>query len=631
VDDLELLGLAKQPITEKSLTIGFKSRAELDEKMALKELKDVSLQMTTSLASSTLQVGLIAGDFLPEKLELSGMKLKATTDLGKLLAVARSLIPVPDDFDLKGKAELDCEASAAKGVLRLNRLEAALSDLELAQAGKTLREPEVHMTATAEALPVRRRATVHSLEVASSPGTLNVSNLQVADWAKLPEGITGKVGGSFDIAKVLEGAREVVPLPQGMQVAGTLRFDADAKTTADAQELQLLASVEPLKLTAPDMPALEEKRVELSSSVRVVPSEQKVTFDALKVVSSLLELEAKGSLSEWADGRLLRVDGTLASDFPRIASMLSSLTGQKIEMSGKEPVRLEISTSLKGADWWEVLRQTTASARARLEGARFMGIETGPIALAVQAREAEAHATIDTTANQGKLTLAPVLGLTDEKPMLTFPTDSRILDRVQLTDRMANELLSMAVPILKGSLQAQGSVSFDCSSLKLPLDESLKQKATMTGKLSFQGVQFSSTGLPAMLLALVNLPGESVRIPDQEIPISLRDGRIHQDRMRVEVGRYTLLTSGSVGLDATLALLIELPITEYMVPDKNVYELLKDETLELTVSGSTASPKFDRDIIARNLKSLMSGAARKLIERETRKALERRLEDLLKR
>lgn len=631
LDDLEVLGLARQPISEKSLTVDLTALALLDEKMTPKEVRDLSLEMKSSLATARLSVERVAGEFLPQKPELTGVRLQAGAELGQLLAFVRNLVAVPNDLEVQGRVEVNCEASAAKGVLSLSRLEAVLTNLEVARAGKTMRQPEVRMTATAEALLARRRATVHSLEVATSSGNLSVSDLQLPDWSRVPEGISGKVSGNFDIAKVLESMKGIMVLPEGTEIAGALRLEADAETTAETQKLKLLASLDSLKLTMPDVPTFEEERIELSGSVSVTPKKEELTFDDFQVVSSLLDLKAKGSLSDWADTKLLRVGGTMGCDFERIASLASSLAGQNIELSGKEARPFQISTSLKGADWREILRGTIANAEVRIRRAKVMGIETGEIALAVQAKEAKAEMKIDTTANQGKLSLAPVLDLSGEKPILTLPKDSRILDRVQLTDHMTNELLALALPVFKGSLRVQGKVSFDCNSLNVPLDETFKQEATMAGKLSFEGVQFSSTGVLDLLLAVVKLSGRSAKIPDQEVTISLKDGRFHQNRMRIEVGEYALVTSGSVGLDNTLDLLIELPITEHIVPDKRVYELLKDETLKLRVGGTSASPKLDRDIVGRNLRTLIKGAGKKLIERETRKIIERGLQDLLKR
>jgi len=761
VDDLQVLGLGEQPIAEKSLTVTLKALAPHAERQLPEEIRDMVLELKSSPATATIAVEKVAG-LQRGPVTVTGAKVTTDADLGRLLALARVAAPVPADLDVKGTAHFSARASFVGGMVKLSAVEAVLRGLELVQAGKVLRESEIRVTTAAELRPDQRTAAVENLVVTASSGTLSVADLQVADWARLPDGIGGRVSGrfdlaaglaqvrdfarlpadlaikgtlateahvasapggaltvptmtavltglefeqagkrlsekevritaaarasvqsrtatlenaelvvsagtlrlsnvrvpdwsktpdgiagrvaaDFDLARALKSVKDFATLPEGVTVAGTCHMQADVEMKPGTQDIKLAASLDSVKVTMPDKPAFEEKRLELSASAQVAPAQQIVKFSAVRLASSLLDLQAKGSFRDWADQKRLTADGTLACDFDRIGPLVVAFTGQKIELSGKRPEPFHVDGTLKGKDWREILGRITGNAGMYVQRVKFMGIETGEIPLAVRTESKTASlrlrdelrssisATIATTANRGQLMLAPVLDVSGPTPLLTLPKDARILTHVQLTDEMAEELLSRAVPLFTKCLRVSGAISVECSALHMPLDDTLKQAATLSASLTFEQVEFTSGGWLDTLLDLVKLSGRGMRIPDQRIAISLKDGRFRQERMQLMAGKYPLLVSGSVGLDSTLDTLLELPITRDIVQDKTVYELLKDQTLKVRITGTAAKPKFDRDIVRRNLRSLIKDASKNLIRREGRRLFKRGLDELFKR
>ncbi len=631
LDNLQILGITKQPISEKSVGLKVQAIAILDEKQAPKEIKNIKMELKSSLATASVTVGRIAGRPPLEKMTITTAKLTAAADLERLLAFARGVADVPADLEMKGTAKVMCAASLADGAVNVPEFEVCLSNFELAQADKTLHEPQVRLTAVATIRPHDRRASVPHLTLALSPGKLEVTKLEIADWAKLPAGTSSHVSGNFDIAKALARAKDFVSLPEGVAIGGALGLEVDVATAADAQKVTLTTTIASLKLTAPEVPPFEEKRLEMSLTASVLPKEGNVNVDAFSVTSALVNLQTKGAFTDWRVRKHLNLDGTLECNFDRIAPMLVAFTGQQIELNGKKAMPFQVETSLAGKDWHQILAQTTASAKVYIKSAKAMGIETGEMTPVLRVEKKSAKVTLETTVNQGKLSLAPVLDLSGDVPVLSLPKDSRVLDQVQMTRELANELVARALPFFKDSLGTQGNVSFVCESLSIPLDETLKEKATMTGRLGFRRVSFRSTGLLDGLLALVNLSGRVVQVPDQEVGIELQEGRIYQDKIQLDIGDYSLLISGSVGLDTTLDMLIEMPITEEIIHDKKTYELLKDATIKVPISGTASAPKFDRDIVRRNLRALMAEAAKKLLKREAGELIERGLRDIFRR
>jgi hypothetical protein len=164
-------------------------------------------------------------------------------------------------------------------------------------------------------------------------------------------------------------------------------------------------------------------------------------------------------------------------------------------------------------------------------------------------------------------------------------------------------------------LNAKGQVDVELSEMRLPLGRDAARHVTAAGKLGFHEVTVGSSGLLKQVLGIVKLGERSIVVPDQQVALALKGGRFQQESMRVQVGKYELLASGSAGLDKTLSLLVELPLTKEVVGSDSAYELLKDEKLRVRVTGTLDEPKIDRDVVQENLRALLRGATGGLLRR----------------
>jgi len=621
LNDLKLAGISERPITQEALTLQLTALADLNE-LGMPSLHDVSAMLHSSLAEARCDIERLSGPLTPRGLELSALTLSANAALHPLSELARNLGLSPRDLNLGGAATLTCAASLSKGSLDVTAFNATLSDLILQMGDRTIRQPRVDLSTAAQANLASRSLRLQNAAMQFSAGRLSASEVLIPDWSKGMQGISARLSAELNLEQLQESAADFVALPEGTRLAGRLEFEGKLTPAADAQGFDLALALDSPRLAAPNLPPIAEENVQVTARGSASPTHNAVQLESFSITSGLMSLEAKGSLTDWSSARRLRAEGTLAPNFDRLAQLGAAMTGQKLQLSGTEPRPFKLQTQLGAGNWHEILRQTTASASAHLKSASLAGIEAKGLELALQLTRASASLKVHAEANGGTVAFEPVLDLAAHPPALALPKDAQVLVNVQITDQMADEVLSRVTPIFKGALRAQGSMSLTCEEFRIPLDKTWKEEGSMAGKLGLSEVSFSPAGLLGTVLSLVKLEGMAAQLPDQQVGLALRESRFHQEPLQVDVGRYGLIASGSVGLDKTLDYLLELPITRELARSEAVYELLSGQTLKVHVGGTLERPKVDKKTVQRNIESLLRQAAKGLLRQKLRGFLE---------
>jgi hypothetical protein len=216
--------------------------------------------------------------------------------------------------------------------------------------------------------------------------------------------------------------------------------------------------------------------------------------------------------------------------------------------------------------------------------------------------------------NQGPFTFGPVLRVAEGEPALVLPEPGVVLSGAQITDEAANALLGRALPIFRNPVDVEGVADLAFREFNVPLTGDL-QRAVVDAQITLRGASVASSGALKSLLGVIGLADETLQVPDQDVRVRLRDGRIHHGKLPLKVREYTLVSSGSVGLDKTLDLLVELPVTRELVDSDSLYDVLEGQSIKVRLRGTLDNPQFDRDIIKDNLKDLIRGSAGGLLRR----------------
>jgi hypothetical protein len=174
-----------------------------------------------------------------------------------------------------------------------------------------------------------------------------------------------------------------------------------------------------------------------------------------------------------------------------------------------------------------------------------------------------------------------------------------ILDTRKLSPKLANRLLHLFDPTMSDVPQVSGAVSLSLNELRIPIGVSRDQavqRMELQGKLVLHDVstEVNNPMRQALvkLVAVMNGKDASsvVRIvQDDEIRFYVRDGRLYHESLRIgmpDIDPELQLTSrGSVGLDKTLDLFMELPRLD---------KALRQEKgpAKCRITGTVANPKI---------------------------------------
>jgi hypothetical protein len=235
-----------------------------------------------------------------------------------------------------------------------------------------------------------------------------------------------------------------------------------------------------------------------------------------------------------------------------------------------------------------------------------------------------AIAELAATANGGQLNLQPILHLQKEPYLLTLPQDTYILKDVEITDAIAERLMSKLHPVFQGSVQAEGHVDLYMQHFNWPLDSKDRDKTDFAGTLRLKGVRINSTKMLTGLLALVGVRGDEMNFGDLDIDFVARNGRIETSPIRLEIDGYPIAIHGSVGFDKSLDYVAKLPITPQLVGDK-AYRYLEGVTIDVPIRGNSSNPDIDEDTMQEASASLAEQALQKSLEKGVQNILEQLL------
>ncbi len=579
-------------------------------------LENVSLVTDGRLAPVRLTADGVALASSVEEWAVSGLNLEAEASLGPLARVARQLGVGPADVKVAGHLDLHCSGSLDAGVLEVKDLSAVAGELSLARGEEALREPELRLSAVGRADLAARSARVYRATLDCSLGSGGAADVVIPDWARLPRGVAGNLTASAELVRVLDALHPFAALPEGLQAEGKLESRSAFSVGEDALTADAGISLRPLKLRRGQSPWFTEDSLEIKAVASVPHGRNDIVLELLEISSSpgTLRATASGGLEDWAGARHLTLEGAATPDWARFGALLKALTGLDVELQGAEERSFKLSTRLGEMDWAQVLRQTTADGGVHVRRFRWAGVEAEEMELSVKGEGGRLGWGLTGRVNQGPLTFNPVLRILDDGAAVVLPEPGAVLSAAQITDEAANRLLARALPVFRNPVDVAGTANVTLNEFHVPVAGDL-ENASIDAVVALRGVSAGSSGLLRSLLGLVGLANETIDVPDQDVHVLLKDGRVHHDRMHLNIHGYTLVSSGSVALDKTLDLLVEVPITRELVKSDSVYDILKGQTIKVPIRGTLDRPEFNRDIIGDNLKSLMRGSTRGLLER----------------
>jgi hypothetical protein len=205
---------------------------------------------------------------------------------------------------------------------------------------------------------------------------------------------------------------------------------------------------------------------------------------------------------------------------------------------------------------------------------------------------------------------------------LTMPR-GRVAEQVQITPEMCARALKFVAPILADVTQANGRFSIDLDNCRLPLGE--LAKGDLAGRMTVHDVAIGPGPLVQELAVLMSRPAPARLLHESVVEFRMVNGRIYHQGLSLVFPDFTIKTSGSVGLDETLAIVAEMPVPPKWIGNNRLGDAIRGQTIRLPIGGTLKAPKIDQAALQQTSAQFLRNAAGQAIEGELMNQFDRLL------
>jgi len=517
-------------------------------------------------------------------------QVRAVLSLDRLAARLGSLIDL-GGVTLAGGAlvKLDAKRSPNNevhlvGSMTLDRF--AIAD----RSGRALREAQAAVGVDARVRwtankPIRVESA--SLGMNLGGDTLEASLREpLADAMRL-DGLRANVKLTGDLTRWRNRAAGVVTIPADMLVAGTGTITGIVAPGVTTSQFSGEAELRNFVYGPPAAPTWREPLVKLTLAGAVEPGREMLRLERMSLTREALVCEAKGTFSQWTTARTIDLTGALTYDLDRLSPQLREFLGADFIATGQAKRDFQLSGNFTR------IANLKSGAAIAWSSARTHGFDVGPgeLKLALSGGTLATN-TIEANFSGGRVRTQVSIHL-DPAPQEAMLAPGTLLERAKLTSQATNGAVGYALPVIANSASAEGELSFVLEGNRIPLAD--PKRATVRGKLIVHRAVVSAGPIVSEIANLLRLGPTTVTLASENVvPVRMEAGRVHHENLTLKLGAYTVRTSGSVGLDGSVALVAEVPLPPSLFPNNpRVSQALANKTVPVPIGGTLTQPRLD--------------------------------------
>ena len=401
--------------------------------------------------------------------------------------------------------------------------------------------------------------------------------------------------------------------------------------------------------TASQRARWDESSIEFTGLADYNRAADELKIAGLKLVSSAVSILGRGTVSEFSGPRLAQIDGAIEYNLEEISQVVASLFDVPISLRGRGNREFRIKGSLENsssalaidsveADDVEVslldsLRDVEAEFGLDWDQANIYGVTAGPGNVQVRLADQRVTTTpIDVAVHDGRLRIQPEVQFREEGAFVRLDGRSR-LDEVRITPEVSREWLGYFAPMLADASEVDGLLSMQTRAAMIPLEDF--SAADVLGELTIHRADArpgpSTWDLLNMLSQLQVLSrnvsedrdGIRLTMPAQTVPFRVVRGQVHHRDLQFVAGKVALTTHGYVGLDQTIAVLAEFPLTRQILGSNRYLASLVGQPVRIPIRGTVARPVIDSTALAQLIQQLGQTAAQQYIGNAVQENLQR--------
>ncbi len=597
-------------------------------------------------------------------------------DLAQWLPRVQAWLPL-EGWDIAGVVDLSGRATVSTERVAIEQAKADVRQLVVRGDGVTIEEPLVRIETSGTWDQIRGCLASKMTTLASSSVSLRVDDLALELQEQALPAVSADVAFRGDLARLCAWFADGQTPPAYRllgQVAGGAKLAHSAGTTsvelgADVTDLAVLmretpAGADPAdpagraELVAAAPPRWQsvwtEKRLTLSGGGSYRHEADSAELKDLQLTSKALSLRASGKVAELTTQCNADVSGQIVYDLRNVTEWLRSYIGPGLQIDGRQtrPFALRGPLRTPGpapspteagapdaasspAAQGLVSDELTGNAAFGWDAANVYGLPVGEGQIVAKlARGVVDVSPIDFTVSDGRVRLVPQLRLNDSPAMLVVEP-GRIVSDLQLSPEMCDTWLRYVAPMLANSTRVDGRFSLDVTQASFPLFA--PADGQVAGVLTIHGAHVRPGPLAELFVALARQvrmlitrqgaaagggQGGWLQIAEQKVEFQMANGYVTHRGLTMTAGDMVIRTSGTVGVDQTLAITLEVPILDEWVERDRLLAGLKGQVLRVPIRGTFAKPQVDRRELERFAKRMAAQAAGRLIENELYRGLD---------
>ncbi len=431
----------------------------------------------------------------------------------------------------------------------------------------------------------------------------------------------------------------------------------------------------------------QEPQIKLTTQAAFDSVKQSLRLKETKLIADGLEIDLAGRLDELAATPVVDVTGEVAYDWERLTQRLGDSLRQNVQLTGQERRKFSLRGRLSAPDVatrsTDVESQTalgaglptppratqlssisrtsspsnssltalTGEAGLGWQTANLYGLSAGAGDLSCQLNEGIGTLVLrDLPVNEGTVRLNSQLRL-DRTPALIVLQSDRVIDKVRLSPELCAGWLRFVAPIMANATRVEGRFSVVLAKGALPVSD--PSTGDVSGQFAIHAAQLSPGPFANQVVAVVDriramtksrslkpadflsLAEQStspssggrervwVTLPEQQVPFHMINGRVHHERLTLVTKEATLMTRGSVGLDESLDLIVDVPVRDEWVAQNKQLASLRGKSLSIPVRGSLTQPQLDLRAFESFAREAFTAPVENLLENELQKGLNR--------
>ena len=445
----------------------------------------------------------------------------------------------------------------------------------------------------------------------------------------------------------------------GMADGSVVLSTSDHVATFDARikinDAKWIRSTSHLGLTdrvnGPQKVVWNEPQVETLASGRFENQSRILTLDSFDLRTDSASVHSSGSL-QLSQDPIVNLKGEFGYDLDRLTNILNRHWSDQIQLTG----RSNRGFTLRGP-LWSTAHQTRLTSLGSHNNLRTNSIVSPDLAatfgvnwqranvyglrLGETNLDARLHqgvitlAPMTTSVGEGSLHLAPKIDLTGPIPTLVHGKQ-QVVSKAKITPELCQRWLKYVAPLLADATHAQADFSVMLQHAKLPMNNFWQ--GAVSGQLQIEEGQVGPGPLAKQILTLIQQiktvagGGQTaifdsnrawVRLPTQNVPFRLHNGRVRHQGLKMEFGDVTVTTTGWVAADERIQLAAEIPIQQTWVQKQRWLGGLQGQTLRIPIRGTLSQPRLDTRSLRQLTRQNVRGAAEGLLQQELDRQLKR--------